>query len=92
MTTAGGNRNVEQRSGTVSPAAGAENLRVINAVAQRLLAEFDDTLDLRVITGIVRSCLRDLEGVSSAALPELLERSARERVRAALEPRSGEQS
>ncbi len=91
MSAAGDNRDGEQRSGSAVPSAGAENPWVITTVIQRLLAEFDDTLDLRMVTRIVRSCLRDLDGVPSAALPELLERSARERVRAALEPGIGEE-
>jgi hypothetical protein len=90
MTTPGAHRDGEQRSAAVTPSAAAENRRMISTVSQRLLAEFDATLDLGVVTRIVASCLRDLDAVPPAALPELLERSARERVRAALEPRSGE--
>jgi hypothetical protein len=50
-------------------------------VTERLFAEFDAQLPLRVIAQTVRECRRDLAGAPESALPELVERSARHRLR-----------
>ncbi len=49
-------------------------------VAERLMAEFEDRLGLPQITQVVRDCRRDLEGTPDGALPELVERLARQRL------------
>ena len=47
-------------------------------VAERLMAEFGGRVDLATITRAVLDCRRDLQGVPPGALPELLERHARQ--------------
>lgn len=49
-------------------------------IAERLMAEFCDELDLSVITRVVQESRRDLQGVPPGALPELTERLARQRL------------
>lgn len=49
-------------------------------VTERLMAEFEDRLGLEVISGVVNGCRRDLSGTPSGALPELVERLARQRL------------
>ncbi len=49
-------------------------------VTERLMAEFEDRLSLRQITEVVRACRLDLEGTPRGALPELVERLARQRL------------
>lgn len=49
-------------------------------VTERLMAEFEDRLGLQVISGVVNSCRRDLQGTPSGPMPELLERLARQRL------------
>ena len=47
-------------------------------VAERLMAEFGGRVDLATITRAVLDCRRDLQGAPPGALPELLERHARQ--------------
>jgi hypothetical protein len=47
-------------------------------VAERLMAEFGGRVDLATITRVVLDCRRDLQGAPPGALPELLERHARQ--------------
>jgi hypothetical protein len=56
-----------------------EDTAVDQAVA-RLADEFRTQLRPQVIGTVVRSCRRDLSGVPATALPELVERLARERL------------
>lgn len=49
-------------------------------VTERLMAEFEDRLGLKHITDVVRTCRRDLDGMPTGALPELVERLARQRL------------
>ena len=49
-------------------------------VTERLMAEFEDRLGLQVISGVVNTCRRDLQGTPSGPMPELLERLARQRL------------
>lgn len=56
-------------------------------VAERLMAEFEGRLSLAVISDIVRGSAHDLAGhLHPAAQPELVERSARQRLLARLAP------
>jgi len=55
-------------------------------VAERLMAEFEDRLSLGLISGVVVSAWHELSGVPETALPELVERLARQRLLDALEP------
>jgi hypothetical protein len=50
-------------------------------VTERLLAEFDGELDSAVVAAVVLDCRAELAAVPAGALPELLERLARERLR-----------
>jgi hypothetical protein len=47
-------------------------------VTERLMAEFGSRVDLAVISQVVLDCHRDLQGSPEAALPELVERLARQ--------------
>ena len=49
-------------------------------VTERLMAEFEDRLGLQIISGVVNSCRRDLQGTPTGPMPELLERLARQRL------------
>lgn len=49
-------------------------------VTERLMAEFESRLDLAVITKVVGGCRRDLDASPVGALPELVERLARQRL------------
>ena len=50
----------------------------------RLLAEFRWQVDEAEVSRVVQRCLRDISGVPPAAMPELVERSARQRLTASL--------
>lgn len=50
------------------------------ATTRRLLAEFRWQVDEAEVRRVVQGCVRDLSGVPAGALPELLERSARQRL------------
>ncbi|RBY86917.1 three-helix bundle dimerization domain-containing protein [Blastococcus sp. TF02A-26] len=52
----------------------------IDQAVVRLTAEFSHQLRPQVIGTVVRSCRRDLSGVPTTALPELVERLARARL------------
>jgi hypothetical protein len=52
---------------------------VTPAVA-RLAREFSGRVSHRVVTRVVRACRADLSGVPAGAVPELLERLARQRL------------
>lgn len=54
-------------------------------VTERLMAEFEDRLGLAVISRVVNGARRDLAGTPAGALPELVERLARQRLQDALE-------
>jgi hypothetical protein len=56
-----------------------DDLAVEQAVA-RLADEFQARLPPQVIGTVVRTCRQDLTGVPATALPELVERLARERL------------
>jgi len=49
-------------------------------VTERLFGEFERVQPLPVIAAVVRQCRHDLEGSPPGALPELLERLARQRL------------
>ena len=49
-------------------------------VVERLMAEFEDRLSLPVIAQVVSGCRRDLAGTPETALPEMVERLARQRL------------
>lgn len=49
-------------------------------VTERLFAEFEGVHSLPVIVGVVQRCHVELEGVSPGAMPELVERLARQRL------------
>lgn len=49
-------------------------------VIERLMAEFEDRLELDVISRVVLGCRADLNCSPAAALPELMERLARQRL------------
>ncbi len=49
-------------------------------IAVRLHAEFSDHVTLADILDVIDGCRRDLEAPSAAALPELVERLARQRL------------
>lgn len=49
-------------------------------VTERLFAEFEGVHGLSVIVSVVRRCHLDLEGAPPGALPELVERLARQRL------------
>jgi hypothetical protein len=49
-------------------------------VSERLMAEFEDRLALDVISRVVQGCRADLDCSSPAALPELVDRLARQRL------------
>jgi hypothetical protein len=57
-------------------------------VVERLFSEFEDEYSLPAIVDVVRVCNEQLQCTSEAALPELLERLARQRLRSALQPES----
>lgn len=52
----------------------------ISAAVDRLAAEFARRVPPRLIAMIVTGCIEDLSGIPRAALPELCERAARQRV------------
>jgi hypothetical protein len=49
-------------------------------VTERLLAEFGSERDLALIAAVVLGCRAELAAVSAGAMPELLERLARNRL------------
>ncbi|UGT62803.1 hypothetical protein [Nocardia asteroides] len=53
---------------------------VVDETVERLRAEFEDRLAAGAIDEIVRRCLSDLAGIPAGSLPELAERSARQRL------------
>ncbi|WP_280460355.1 three-helix bundle dimerization domain-containing protein [Nocardia carnea] len=57
---------------------------VVDTTVDRLCREFGGRFPRPVVARIVRSCLVDLAGSPLGALPELGERSARQRLRNAL--------
>lgn len=58
----------------------------VDQAVLRLTAEFRATLRPQVIGTVVRSCRRDLSGVPTTALPELVERLARARLESEARP------
>jgi hypothetical protein len=61
------------------PAPSVEFDAVMPAIA-RLAREFAGQLSPRVVARVVRGCRADLSGVPAGAVPELLERLARQRL------------
>jgi len=53
----------------------------VGDTVERLVAEFGDGVDRAVVSAAVRRCRVELAGISTGALPDLLERLARERLR-----------
>ncbi len=49
-------------------------------VTERLMAEFGDQVDVSTVSRVVLGCRHDLQGSPVAALPELVERLARQRL------------
>jgi len=49
-------------------------------VTERMFGEFERVHPLPVIAAVVRQCREDLEGAPRGAIPELLERLARQRL------------
>jgi hypothetical protein len=49
-------------------------------VVERLFTDFESDLTLPAIHAVVRQCRRDLDSIPATALPELLERLARQRL------------
>jgi hypothetical protein len=58
-------------------------------VTERLMAEFEGRLGLDLVWPVVHGCRRDLDGTPVGALPELVERLARQRLIDTLEPLAG---
>lgn len=52
----------------------------VTDVTEHLIAEFEGKFTLPAIVDVVRGCQQDLKGASPGALPELLERLARQRL------------
>jgi hypothetical protein len=50
------------------------------AVAERLMREFEGQVSLNRVTRVVLDCTRDVTAVRVEALPELVERCARQRL------------
>ena len=71
---------------TGCPAGDEERAREAGRTDRRLLAEFGALVAQTTVTRIVRSCREDLRGAPPGALPELVERLARQRLRQALPP------
>jgi hypothetical protein len=63
---------------TTTPAGAADHS--FADVAERLMAEFAARVDLGTISRVILGCRRDLQGSPAGALPELVERLARERL------------
>ncbi len=59
----------------------APELAALADVVDRLFAEFENQLALPVISATVLRCRRDLDIAAGPALPELVERLARQRLR-----------
>ena len=68
-----------------APTANRETSRPVSTetlvdVTERLFAEFERRLSLTTISATVHECRRDLAGAPQPALPELVERLARQRL------------
>ncbi|MEK6441449.1 hypothetical protein [Pseudonocardia sp. T1-2H] len=81
--------NTDSRSGTAElllrdPTRGhvpAEGAAMLSETASRLGSEFSADPDrLELIRAVVAHCHRDLQGAPTGAMPELVERSARQRL------------
>lgn len=59
-------------------------------VTERLMAEFEHRLGLDEISRVVTGCRHDLEGTPAGALPELVERLARQRLLDLLDARASD--
>lgn len=68
-----------------SDAATSEQVSVAD-ITERLMAEFDGQIQVATISDVVLGCQRDLRGSPVPALPELVERLARQRL---LHPAAG---
>jgi hypothetical protein len=62
-----------------APSQGALEVTVAD-ITERLMAEFEDRLTLDVICQVVQGCRADLSCSPPAALPELIDRLARQRL------------
>ena len=58
-------------------------------VTERLRAEFEGRLGLNLVWPVVHGCRRDLDGTPVGALPEFVERLARQRLIDTLESLAG---
>lgn len=76
----------EDNGPVVGRRAGGGAGRSYADTVERLFTEFEGQLSLPVITGVVRECRGQLSCSPEAAMPELLERLARQRLRAGLRP------
>lgn len=66
---------------TVLPAPSrAAVAEAITATTERLVAELDGRVDVDEVLRVVLRCRADLVGSPRSALPELIERSARQRL------------
>jgi hypothetical protein len=52
----------------------------IAEITERLFAEFAPRVSLTTIVAAVRQCRSDLDGTAESALPEMVERLARQRL------------
>lgn len=67
------------------PAGDDERAREARRTDRRLLAEFGALVAQTTVTRVVRSCRDDLRGAPPGALPELVERLARQRLHQTLQ-------
>ena len=65
----------------VPPATDASRDPSVDQAVARLAEEFSDRLRPQLIVRVVRNCRRDLGGSPVGAMPELVERLARYRLR-----------
>lgn len=68
------------------PAGDEERTREAGRTDRRLLAEFGALVAPTTVDRVVRGCRDDLRGAPPGALPELVERLARQRLHQALRP------
>jgi hypothetical protein len=68
-------RTAQPRVGGLTP-----ELAPLASVIERLFTAFESQLALAVVVSTVRRCRRELDTVPEPALPELLERLARQRL------------
>ncbi len=69
----------------------APDLTSLADVVDRLFTEFASHLSLSVVVSTVRRCRRELDIIHGPALPELVERLARQRLHATVSTRENQQ-